>query len=97
MKMKWDDKNIENVKRLIAEGYTRKDVANKMGVSANAVYVALHRWELSKKQLKKKELRTSDLDRLFEKGESPYSIKSKTGLSLQTIRETAANMGIVNY
>ena len=97
MKMKWDDKNIENVKRLIAEGYTRKDVANKMGVSANAVYVALHRWELSKKQLSKKELRTSDLDELFKKGESPYSIKNKTGLSLQTIRETAKNMGIVNY
>ena len=97
MKMKWDDKNIENVKRLIAEGYTRKDVANKMGVSANAVYVALHRWELSKKQLKKKELRTSDLDELFKKGESPYSIKNKTGLSLQTIRETAKNLGIVNY
>ena len=97
MKMKWDDKNIENVKRLIAEGYTRKDVANKMGVSANSVYVALHRWELSKKQLSKKELRTSDLDELFKKGESPYSIKNKTGLSLQTIRETAKNLGIVNY
>ena len=95
--MKWDNENIEYAKRLISEGYTRKDVANKMGVSANAVYVALHRWELSKMQLKKKELRTSDIDKLFEKGESPYSIKSKTGLSLQTIRETAANMGIVNY
>lgn len=95
--MKWDDKNIENVKRLIAEGYTRKDVAKKMGVSASAVYSALHKCGLSKKQLNKKELRTSDIDRLFEKGESPYSIKSKTGLSLQTIRETAANMGIVNY
>ena len=95
--MKWDNENIECVKRLIDQGYTRKDVAEKMGVSANAVYVALHKWELSKKQLNKKELRTSDLDELFEKGESPYSIKSKTGLSLQTIRETAKNLGIVNY
>ena len=95
--MKWNNENIEYAKRLIAKGYTRKDVAKKMGVSANALYMALHKWELSKKQLNKKELRTSDLDELFEKGESPYSIKSKTGLSLQTIRETAANMGIVNY
>lgn len=95
--MKWDNENIKYAKRLIAEGYTRKDVAKKMGISANSVYIALHKWELSKTQLKKKELRTSDLDKLFEKGESPYSIKSKTGLSLQTIRETAANMGIVNY
>ena len=97
MKRKWNNENVEYAKRLIDQGYTRKDVAKKMGVSANAVYMALHKWELSKKQLTKKELRTSDLDRLFEKGESPYSIKSKTGLSLQTIRETAANMGIVNY
>ena len=95
--MKWDNENIEYAKRLIAEGYTQKDVAERMGISANSVYIALHKWELSKTQLKKKELRTSDLDRLFEKGESPYSIKSKTGLSLQTIRETAENMGIVNY
>ena len=95
--MRWNNENIEYAKRLIDQGYTRKDVAKKMGVSANALYMALHKWELSKKQLKKKELRTSDLDELFEKGESPYSIKNKTGLSLQTIRETAANMGIVNY
>lgn len=72
-------------------------IAKKMGVSTNAVYMVLYKSGLSKKQLNKKELRTSDLDRLFEKGESPYSIKNKTGLSLQTIRETAANMGIVNY
>ncbi len=97
MKRKWNNENIEYAKRLIDQGYTRKDVANKMGVSANSVYIALHKWELSKTQLKKKELRTSDLDELFEKGESPYVIKNKTGLSLQTIRETAANMGIVNY
>ena len=97
MKRKWNNENIKYAKKLIDQGYTRKDVAKKMGVSANAVYMALHKWELSKTQLNKKELRTSDLDRLFEKGESPYSIKSKTGLSLQTIRETAENMGIVNY
>ena len=95
--MRWNNENIKYAKKLIDQGYTRKDVAEKMGVSANSVYIALHKWELSKKQLKKKELRTSDLDKLFEKGESPYVIKSKTGLSLQTIRETAANMGIVNY
>lgn len=95
--MRWNNENIKYAKKLIDQGYTRKDVAEKMGVSANSVYIALHKWELSKKQLKKKELRTSDLDRLFEKGESPYVIKSKTGLSLQIIRETAANMGIVNY
>ena len=95
--MKWDSNNIRYAKRLIDQGHTRKEVAKKMGVSANSVYIALHKWELSKKQLNKKELRTSDLNKLFEKGESPYSIKSKTGLSLQTIRETAANMGIVNY
>lgn len=95
--MKWNNEKIEYAKRLIDQGYTRKEVAKKMGVSANSVYIALHKWELSKTQLKKKELRTSDLDELFEKGESPYVIKDKTGLSLQTIRETAANMGIVNY
>lgn len=97
MKRKWNNENIKYAKKLIDQGYTRKDVASKMGVSVNAVYMALYKWELSKKQLKKKELRTSDLDKLFEKGESPYVIKNKTGLSLQTIRETAANMGIVNY
>ena len=97
MKRKWNNENLGYAKKLIDQGYTRKDVAKKMGVSANALYMALHKWELSKKQLNKKELRTSDLDELFEKGESPYSIKNKTGLSLQTIRETAANMGIVNY
>ena len=97
MKRKWNNENLERAKKLIDQGYTRKDVAKKMGVSANALYMALHKWELSKKQLSKKELRTSDLDELFKKGESPYSIKNKTGLSLQTIRETAANMGIVNY
>lgn len=97
MKRKWNNENIEYAKKLIDQGYTGKDVAKKMGVSANAVYMALHKWELSKKQLNKKELRTSDLDELFKKGESPYVIKSKTGLSLQTIRETAKNMGIVNY
>lgn len=97
MKMKWNNENLGYAKKLIDQGYTKKDVAKKMGVSANALYMALHKWELSKKQLNKKELRTSDLDELFKKGESPYSIKNKTGLSLQTIRETAANMGIVNY
>ena len=97
MKMRWNNENIKYAKKLIDQGYTRKDVAEKMGVSANALYMALHKWELSKKQLSKKELRTSDLDELFKKGESPYSIKNKTGLSLQTIRETAKNMGIVNY
>lgn len=95
--MRWNNENLERAKKLIDQGYTRKDVAKKMGVSANALYMALHKWKLSKKQLSKKELRTSDLDELFKKGESPYSIKNKTGLSLQTIRETAANMGIVNY
>ena len=97
MKMRWNNENIKYAKKLIDQGYTRKDVAEKMGVSANALYMALHKWELSKKQLSKKELRTSDLDELFKKGESPYSIKNKTGLSLQTIRETAKNLGIVNY
>ena len=97
MKMKWNNENIKFAKKLIDQGYTRKEVAKKMSVSANSVYIALHKWELSKKQLNKKELRTSDLDRLFEKGESPYIIKNKTGLSLQTIRETAENLGIVNY
>lgn len=97
MKRKWNNENLGYAKKLIDQGYTRKDVAKKMGVSANSVYMALHKWELSKTQLKKKELRTSDLDELFEKGESPYSIKDKTGLSLQVIRETAENMGIVNY
>ena len=97
MKRKWNNENIRYAKRLIDQGYTRKDVANKMGVSANSVYIALHKWELSKKQLSKKELRTSDLEELFKKDESPYSIKNKTGLSLQTIRETAKNLGIANY
>ena len=97
MKKKWSKEKIEYAKKLVDQGHTRKDVAKKMGVSANSVYIALHKWELSKKQLNKKELRTSDLNKLFEKGESPYSIKNKTGLSLQTIRETAENMGIVNY
>lgn len=97
MKKKWSKEKIEYAKKLVDQGHTKKEVAKKMGVSANSVYIALHKWELSKKQLNKKELRTSDLNKLFEKGESPYSIKNKTGLSLQTIRETAANMGIVNY
>lgn len=95
--MRWNNENIEYAKRLIDQGHTRKDIAKKMGVSASALYAALYKSNLSKKQLKKKELRTSDLDELFEKGESPYYIKERTGLSLQTIRETAANMGMVNY
>ena len=97
MKKKWSKEKIEYAKKLVDQGHTKKEVAKKMGVSANSVYIALHKWEVSKTQLKKKELRTSDLDELFEKGESPYVIKNKTGLSLQTIRETAANMGMVNY
>lgn len=46
--MKWNDENIECVKRLIAEGYTIKDIAKKMGISANALYKAMYRHGLSK-------------------------------------------------
>ena len=52
--MKWNDENIECVKRLIAEGYTRKDIAKKMGISANALNRAMYKYGLSKKQLKNK-------------------------------------------
>ena len=52
--MKWNNENIECVKRLIDEGYTRKDVAEKMGISANALHSAMHKYGLAKKQLKNK-------------------------------------------
>lgn len=52
--IKWDNENKERVKRLIAEGYTRKDVAKKIGISANALHKAMYRHGLSKNQLKNK-------------------------------------------
>lgn len=52
--MKWNNDNKDRVKRLIAEGYTRKDVAEKMGISANALHRAMYKYGLSKKQLKNK-------------------------------------------
>lgn len=52
--MKWDNENKERVKRLASEGYTRKDIARKMGVSANALHRAMCKYGLSKKQLKNK-------------------------------------------
>ena len=49
--MKWNDENKERVKKLVAEGYTRKVIAKKMGISANALHRAMCKYGLSKKQL----------------------------------------------
>ena len=56
--MKWNNENKERVKRLITEGYTRKDVAEKMGISANALHRAMYKYGLSKKQLNNKREKT---------------------------------------
>ena len=52
--MKWNDENKERVKKLVAEGYTRKVIAKKMGISDNALHRAMCKYGLSKKRLKNK-------------------------------------------
>ena len=96
MKMKWNNENIKYAKKLIDKGYTQKEASKKMGVSSSSLNNALYRSRKNTK-IKTKELKTSEINMMFRDGISPCLIKQRTGLSLKVIRETAENLGIVNY
>ena len=68
--MKWNNEDIEHVKRLMSEGYTRKDVAKDASRNVTLiVYESLHlEFGFGKKRIKRFVDRYNEIVECYDKG-----------------------------